>query len=591
MGKKIASLMQEEQSSFVAGAIEQGYPEALAGDVWNLIEPFAGYAFNKAHSVSYALIAYWTAYFKANYPVEFMAAQLTGFQGSTEKIGTTIAECRRLGISVLPPDVNQANVGFSIDRQPDGKNAIRFSLAAVKNVGESAVRPIIEEREANGPYTGVEDFCRRARLGGMNRRTLESLVKVGALSSVGPMSGLLENLDRILSIAQQQALLRKTGQTTMFDLFGDSVAVPLPEIELADSEVPEKERLQWQWELLGAFLDDHPLAKASERLGEEITPCSQIEPEMEGQTVLLAGKVSAVRPLQTCKEGKAFAAVTLEDLHGNVEVTVWPNIYEKTSHLLRAEEMLVVRGRVRLNQDRVSVAASTVERFDDVVAERAAAASTSELAAEAPLALDAPASEQPPGAVSANGAAPAGGEPIPMGPGGETVGEPASPPMPEAVSTDPETEAAGELAQPPFAEADAAAEREPANPTEPVAETPAVEPDAVGPRLEEAPGPAGSFATNGAPVEDPAEGLVLHSGNSESLRITLRETVDRDADLAQLRRLIAALKEHPGGQKVRLTLHSGDSPTEVELAETVAFDDALLQELARLVGKDAVHVA
>ena len=623
MGKKIASLMQKEQSSFVSGAIKQGYSETLALQVWNLIEPFAGYAFNKAHSVSYAFVAYWTAYFKANYPIEFMAGQLTGFQGATEKIGTTITECRRLGIPVLPPDVNQANVGFSIDRQVDGKSAIRFSLAAVKNVGELAVRPITEERAANGPYTGVEDFCRRAPLGGMNRRTVESLVKVGALNSIGPMSGLLENLDRILSISQQQALLRKTGQTTMFDLFGDSVAVPLPEIELADSEVPEKERLQWQWELLGTFLDDHPLSKASERLGQEITLCSQIDSEMEGQSVLLAGKVSSVRPLQTRKEGKAFAAVTLEDLQGSVEVTVWPNIYEKTSHLLRVEEMLVVQGKVRLHQDRISVAVNTVERFDDAVAKRAAEAPATEPTDEAALTVDAPASELPTETVPTNGAVPMDGEPLPLGTDGETVDEPASPPMAEAVAppsetvptngaapvdggslrlgTDGETvdepaappvaEAADKPAEPPILETTAPAKQEPTPPTKPVTEVLSVASDAGAPPLHETTGPAPSLAANGVRVDGPEDRLVMHSGNSESLRITLRETVDRDADVAQLRRLIAMLKEHPGGQKVRLTLHSGEAPMVVELQDTVAFDGELLQQLARLVGKDAVSVA
>ncbi len=770
MGKKIAALMQKEQSGFVAGAIKQGYAEPLAQEVWNLIEPFAGYAFNKAHSVSYALIAYWTAYFKANYPIEFMAGQLTGFQGATEKIGTTISECRRLGISVLPPDVNQANVGFSIDREPDGKAAIRFSLAAVKNVGESAVRPIIAEREANGPYTGVEDLCRRAPLSGLNRRTLESLVKVGALGSIGPMSGLLENLDRILSIAQQQALLRETGQTTMFDLFGDSVAVPLPEIEMAESVIPEKERLQWQWELLGTFLDDHPLAKASERLGQEITPCAQIESEMEGQTVLLAGKVSGVRQLQTRKEGKTFAAVTLEDLQGSVEVTVWPNIYDKTSHLLRVEEMLVVQGKVRLHQDRVSVAVNTVERFEDVVAQRAADTSENEpLAEAATLAPDDTTGEQLPEPASANGTTPADGEPFPLGPGGETVTEAIATPVAEqpveAVATpvveqpteaiatpvaeqpveaiatpvadEPTEDVATPVAeqpveavatpvaeQPTEAVAAAAAEQptedvaapvaeqptedvatpvaeqpveavatpvadeptedvavpvaeqpveavatpvadEPTEdiaapvaeqpveavatpvadePTEdvtaPVAEQPveavatpvADEPteDVAAPDAEqsveavttpvadeqvevvvasvteepteavvesvpvepvETVPEAPSMPTNGSAVGGRDNGLVLHSGNSESLRITLRETVDRDADVAQFHRLIAVLKQHPGGQKVRLTLHSGESPTEVELQDTVSFDDTLLQEIARLLGKDAVQVA
>ncbi|MBM4404919.1 MAG: DNA polymerase III subunit alpha [Chloroflexi bacterium] len=376
MGKKIAALMQEQKSDFVKGAMTQGHTAQMAETVWNLIEPFAGYAFNKAHSISYALIAYWTAYFKANYPLESMTALLSCFQGATDKVATTITECRRLGIPVLTPDVNAGSAGFTID-ESSGKPGIRFGLAAIKNVGEAAVLPIIEERERGGPYKNVEDFARRAPLKSLNKRALESLIMVGALDGFGSREGLLASADRILSLAQQEARRKESGQSTMFDLFGASVPVPVPEIAVPGqgSEVPQQTRLQWQKELLGVYLDDHPLTKAVALLGPEITPCGNITIDLENKAVTIAGQVSAVRILQTKRDARSFAVATLEDdLNGKVEVTVWPGTYEKTAHLWRDDMMLVVKGKVRSRNDRISVACDSAEPLDAVIGGRDAGA-------------------------------------------------------------------------------------------------------------------------------------------------------------------------------------------------------------------------
>ena len=186
MGKKIPSLMAQERDRFVAGAAAKGFDAKLSTDIFDLIEPFAGYAFNKAHSVSYAMISYWTAYFKAHYPVEYMASVLNSRLDHPDKVVSSINECFRLGIPVLLPDINRSEEFFTIDKESGADPCLRIGLAAIKTVGESAVRPLVAERKQNGPYRSIDDYCRRADSRGLNRRTLESLVRAGAFDSLGP---------------------------------------------------------------------------------------------------------------------------------------------------------------------------------------------------------------------------------------------------------------------------------------------------------------------------------------------------------------------------------------------------------------------
>ncbi|MCH7608241.1 MAG: DNA polymerase III subunit alpha, partial [Chloroflexi bacterium] len=223
MGKKIASLMQQEREKFIAGADTQGYGEQIAGEIFDLIEPFAGYAFNKAHSVSYAVVAYWTAYFKANYPVEFMRCVLNAAEGNADRVAAAVFECNRIDIPVLPPDVSRSEVGFSIDVADDGRTAIRFGLASVKNVGQAAVEELVAERTASGAFASLEEFARRAGAEAANRRVLESLIRAGALDGFAHRGRLLATLDQLMQVIGREARLKDSGQSTMFDMFGDSV--------------------------------------------------------------------------------------------------------------------------------------------------------------------------------------------------------------------------------------------------------------------------------------------------------------------------------------------------------------------------------
>jgi DNA polymerase-3 subunit alpha len=369
MGKKIPAVMKKEKRNFIAGAKKMGYSAEVADEVFALIEPFAGYAFNKAHSFSYALIAYQTAYLKANYPAEYITAFLITNTDQLEKVASAVAECRRLGITVLPPDINRSQVIFSIEGGDGNTPAIRFGLAAIKNVGVGAVEPIVAEREKGGEFKSIEDLCRRADMRGMNRRAMESLIKAGALDGLGDRGTLLNSVTRIMALAQREQHLRETGQATMFDLWGEAAPAPMPSLDLQAAEVSVKERLDWERELMGVYLSEHPFtAFAAKVASENTTLCGHIDAELVGQTVVVAGMVASVHYSFT-RERHPFASVVLEDLDGRVEVMVWPKVYANTRDLWQEGNILLVEGKVRLRDDRVQLSCEYVRRYEPEAAQ------------------------------------------------------------------------------------------------------------------------------------------------------------------------------------------------------------------------------
>ena len=377
MGKKIASLMAQERDNFVAGAQSKGFDEKLAVEIFDLIEPFAGYAFNKAHSVSYALISYWTGYFKAHYPVEYMAAVLNSRLDNPEKTAGSISECTQLGIPVLLPDINRSEVFFAIDRDypdqlPDGVGAangasgpgLRIGLAAIKTVGEGAISPLVEERKENGPYQSIDDFCRRAGSSAVNRRALESLIRAGAFDSLGPRGGVLNSLDQIVATAQREADARNSGQTSMFG--GDSGAdvESMPGIALGPDNIPQEQKAAWERELLGVALSYNPLmVLATLDTAGSFNSLDQIGDELEGDSVNLVGLVSSVTERAT-REGKRFLIVNLELLGGALEVMVWPDTLQRTGELWKEGLLARVTGKIRLRGDQMSLACDLAEEFD-----------------------------------------------------------------------------------------------------------------------------------------------------------------------------------------------------------------------------------
>jgi DNA polymerase-3 subunit alpha len=363
MGKKIAAVIQKEKAIFIAGANAKGFSSELAEQVYSLIEPFAGYAFNKAHAFSYALIAYQTAYLKANYPVEYITALLSAHAGVTEKITSAISECRRLGIKVLPPNINRSRANFSIEKDDNGNQVIRFGLTSIKNVGVGGIDTIINERDKNGEFKSIEDLCRRCDMSNINKRVMESLIKAGALDSLGNRGTLLNNINEILSLAQREQKSRDAGQTTMFDLWGQEVAPPVSPLELAEAEVPIKDKLAWEKELMGVYLSEHPFSAFADKIAAENTIlCGQVDAEMAGQTVLVAGMVASVTHLVT-KQQKAFVKATLEDLDGSIEVMVWSDVYSGTTELWEEGNIVLVEGKVSQRDDGVQLSCKKVSRY------------------------------------------------------------------------------------------------------------------------------------------------------------------------------------------------------------------------------------
>ena len=368
MGKKIPEVMKKERLNFVAGARKREFSAELADEVFTLIEPFAGYAFNKAHAFSYALIAYQTAYLKSNYPVEYITALLINNAGQPEKVANAVAECHRLDITVLPPDINRSQATFSVEQNDNHAPVICSGLTAIKNVGLGAIEPIIAERDKDGNFQSIEDICRRCDLSGVNKRVMESLIKAGALDSLGNRGTLLHNINSILSLAQREQRLRETGQTTMFDLWGETTPVPMPSLDLEPGGVSDKEKATWEKELLGVSFSKRLFSPVGNRSDVETTFCGQVDAELAEQNIIIivAGRVSSVRYLFT-RDSRAFASAILEDFSGQIEVMVWTRVYTASKDLWQEGNELVVEGKVRLRDDRVQLNCDRVRLYQPEV--------------------------------------------------------------------------------------------------------------------------------------------------------------------------------------------------------------------------------
>jgi DNA polymerase-3 subunit alpha len=366
MGKKVRSIMAAEEERFIDGGVERGYTKTLADEIYKLIEPFAGYAFNKAHAVSYGTIAYQTAYLKANYPEEYMTAVLM-MAGGQQRVAEAYAECSRLGIPVLPPDVNRSAVNFSLEVQADGAKAIRFGLACIKNAGEGMAEGVVEERAANGEFDRIEDFFDRVPVKHLNKRALESFVKAGAFDGLAERASLLATLDRLIGYAQGEQKQRESGQTSLFDLMSaeDQPAVAGPSLEQNVREAPQQQKLAWEKELLGIYLSEHPFRDAAAEL-RQILSCSiaEVNAELSGRDVIIGGIVTTVRTLTT-KDGRAFLAVELEDQTGSLEVTVWPETFEQTREMWQAPNVVIVNVRIKDRDDRLSAAVQKAVVYGD----------------------------------------------------------------------------------------------------------------------------------------------------------------------------------------------------------------------------------
>jgi len=360
VGKKKKSELLKHSASFVKGAVEHGgLPKEVAEQIFSDIEYFARYGFNKAHAASYAVLTCQTAYLKARYPVEYMAAMLSVERHNTDKVAVLIAECRRLEIEVLPPDVSRSGLDFVIE----GGN-IRFGLGAIKNVGEGPIATILEARQQREPFKDIDDFCSRVDLSQVNRRALESLIKAGAMDSLGRREQLLEIMDRMIQKSGMEH--RVSPQLDMFSLpaFANSGANVVLSTSLPDvPPIPRRELLRWEKELVGLYVSAHPLQQVAANLEDTVTAfCGQIDESMANQKVVVAGMVTWVRPHIT-KNDKPMAFVQLEDLQGSIEVVVFPSVYEGTRDLWETDKILIVKGRVDVRGREPKIIGESVQDY------------------------------------------------------------------------------------------------------------------------------------------------------------------------------------------------------------------------------------
>ena len=258
-----------------------------------------------------------------------MAEALNSRLEHPERVVTTINECFKLKIPVLPPDINRSGALFTIDQDPEGKTSIRVGLSAVKNVTEIAVRPIVLERQANGPYESIEDFCRRADVSALNRRALESLIKAGALEILGPRGSMLSVTDQIMSNAQAESKIRNSGQTSLFDRVGSGNQEAMKAIDMTGEDADPEEKDRWEREMIGVSLSHNPLRELAQLdVGDKITSLDQIEEDLVGKPMTLLGQISSVRERYT-KDQKKFITITLELLGGTIEAVIWPDALER----------------------------------------------------------------------------------------------------------------------------------------------------------------------------------------------------------------------------------------------------------------------
>jgi len=341
IGKKKRDIMMAEEPKFIAGCKKQGLTQAQAQKLWTQIQPFADYSFNKAHAACYGLISYWTAYLKAHYPAAFMAALMTSDQDDLDRLAIEINECQHMGLEVLSPDVNESFVEFGV--VPD-TNQLRFGMAAVKGVGTGAVEEILRARK-DGPFVSVADFARRVSTKSVNRKAWESLVRAGAFDKLGDRSDILFNIDTILGYGAKLQRERATNQADLFGGLSDAVAVPDIVLEPAPQKHSEKERLQWERELLGLYLSAHPLDQYDAFFEEQTVPLSSLRPEHDKKAVVVGGVISSVRQILT-KNGTKMAFVALEDKSGEGEVVVFPNLFEEIGDRLIQDEVVKVEGKI-----------------------------------------------------------------------------------------------------------------------------------------------------------------------------------------------------------------------------------------------------
>ncbi|MDH3254755.1 MAG: DNA polymerase III subunit alpha, partial [Acidobacteriota bacterium] len=361
MGKKQPEVMAKQHQKFIEGAVARGVAKRKAQELWEYIEPFAGYGFNKSHSVAYAMLAYKTAFLKAHYPVAFMSAMLTSEMSSRDNVAKYISECRQMGIPVLPPDVNESSWTFTVV-----EDTIRFGLGAVKGLGSSAVEAILEARQRAGRFVDFTQFAREVDLKAVNHRAFECLIKSGSFDSFGShRRALLSSLDPILEFAQRQRRAAEEGQGSLFS--SETMPQPGPDTSLPEWE--DRERLSYEKEVLGFYLTGNPLAEYSEALERQATHSTAGLADGAEGTIVVGGVVTRMRQVKIRggrNAGRMMGRFVLEDIQGSVSVTLFADQLQKFASILENEAVVLVRGTLRERGSDKELAAEEIVALEDV---------------------------------------------------------------------------------------------------------------------------------------------------------------------------------------------------------------------------------
>ncbi|MCK4968655.1 MAG: DNA polymerase III subunit alpha, partial [Candidatus Aenigmarchaeota archaeon] len=360
MGKKKPEEMAKQRVIFVEGALKNDVEEETATSIFDLMEKFAGYGFNKSHGTCYALIAYQTAYLKANYPIEFIAALLTSDCHDTDRIAIEIEEAKRLKIKILPPDVNESLEQFTVvDNQ-----TIRFGLSAIKNIGNNLITNIIQERKDNGNYKNLTNFLKRLPNKDLNKKSLESLIKCGALDNFYPRRQMFFNLRQLILFHHEQQQERRNGQHSLFSLMSEPIKqLTLLSIDKQQS-LPKNIEAIWEKDLLGLYLSRHPFQDMAIKLKELITPCQQLPQIYIGSPVKIGGVISKIKKIITYSK-QIMYFVKIEDLTGSIEIIVFPNLLNQTPDLWQENKLVLVQGRLSNKDDALKIIAGQAEEIID----------------------------------------------------------------------------------------------------------------------------------------------------------------------------------------------------------------------------------
>lgn len=553
VSKKKEKDLKLHRDIFLERGPQHGVDVDSANKIFDDIEFFANYGFNKAHASDYAVITCQTAYLKAHYPHEYLTALLSTHRDDIAKITTFLGESRRLGIPVLPPDVNYSELDFDIQKQPDGKRGIRSGMAAIKNAGEAALQPIIDARASGGSFTSLEDFCERVDLRQVQKRTLESLVKVGAMEAFGNRNQIIQSLDRIMSFSADHHKAKEVGQMSMFgESMGISDKITLPSIQ----EVPDRERLNWEKELLGLYVSGRPADKIRADLElvntVDILEAKEAGAAMNGKGGVIAGEVVSLRKIPT-KQGQMMAVATVEDWHdtaAQTEVVLFPKTWDKFADLVHEGSVLFFSGKLDTGRGDLQMICEMVKTNWDTVAPEQTSY-------------------------------------VPM----------RNEPPPWATDTDYFDDETGEPPIPPdMPERDYEAAVAPATQGAVAVRTPSLEPQLVAPVMTVAPAGAPAWAVDPVENSDPLdEDLLLSDAPAAKpprwLMIYFKRTDEPDKDRRRLTRLHGILTSYPGEDRFTIVVEDRKQAYKMEFPNHTTSDcEELRHDLLSVVGEGNIEV-